>query len=67
MCVCVRVCVCANLSSGVKVANGVGLEVTLVLPAQHSGDDEDDERYHADGRHHRGDDPQVVRRVLDHS
>lgn len=57
----------AYLCSLGQVHHGVRLEVVLVLPAEHGRDDDDDDRDHGDGRQHRGDDPQVVGRVLHHS
>lgn len=56
----------SHLSSGVQVADGVGFKITFILPAQHGGDDDDDHGDHCDGGQHCGDDPKVVRRVLDH-
>lgn len=49
-----------------QVHDSVGLEVILVLPAEHSSDDDDDDRDHGDGCQHCGDDPQVVGRILHH-
>lgn len=50
-----------------QVHHSVRLEVVLVLPAEYSSDDDDDDCDHGDGCQHRGNDPQVVGRVLHHS
>lgn len=49
-----------------QVHHSFWLEVILVLPAEHGSDDDDDDRDHGDGRQHRGNDPQVVGRILHH-
>ena len=51
---------------GVDVPQGVGLEVALVPPAEHCGDDDDDGSDGPNGGQHCGDDPQVTGRVLHH-
>lgn len=55
------------LCTGVKVADGVGLEVALVFAAEHSRDDYDDDGHHANGGQNCSDDPQVAGWVLNHS
>lgn len=49
-----------------QVYHGVWLEVILVLPTEHSGDDNDDNSDHGDGGQHCRDDPQVVGWILHH-
>lgn len=56
-----------HLSSGVEVADGVGFEVAFILPAEHGGDDDDNEGGHGDGGQHCRYYPQVIGGVLDHS
>ena len=55
------------LDPWIQVANGVSLEVTLILPTQNSSDDYDDDGHDADGSQNSSDDPEVVGRVLNHS
>lgn len=55
------------LGSGIEVADGVGFEVVLILPAQHGSDDDDNEGYDRYGSQYCSNYPQVVRRALDHS
>lgn len=55
------------LGSGIEVADGVGFEVVLILPAQHGSDDDDNEGYDRYGSQNCSNYPQVVRRALDHS
>lgn len=55
------------LGSRIEVTNGVNFKIALILPAQHSRDSDDNERYQKDRGQHCSDYPQVIRRVLDHS
>lgn len=55
------------LGPGVEVADGIGFKVIFILPAEHRGDDDNNECYHTDGGQHCSDYPKIVGRVLDHS
>lgn len=55
------------LGSGIEVTDGISFKIILILPAEHSCDDDDDERYYGDRGQHCRDYPEVIRRVLDHS